>query len=48
MVETVKNAHDKARRLLREHEDQLHKLAAYLLEKETITGEEFMALLSEK
>ena len=48
VVETVKNAHDKARRLLREHEDQLHKLAAYLLEKETITGEEFMALLSEK
>ncbi len=33
VVETVKNAHDKARRLLREHEDQLHKLAAYLLEK---------------
>ena len=48
VVETVKNAHDKARRLLREHEDQLHKLAAYLLEKETITGEEFMALLNEK
>ena len=48
VVETVRNAHDKARRLLREHEDQLHKLAAYLLEKETITGEEFMALLNEK
>ena len=46
VVETVKNAHDKARRLLKEHEDQLHKLAAYLLEKETITGEEFMAMLN--
>ena len=48
VVETVKEAHNKARRLLKENEDQLHRLAAYLLEKETITGEEFMALLSEK
>ncbi|WP_294553341.1 ATP-dependent zinc metalloprotease FtsH [uncultured Pseudoflavonifractor sp.] len=45
VVETVKAAHEKARRLLQAHEDQLHKLAAYLLEKETITGEEFMSLL---
>ena len=48
VVETVKEAHNKARRLLKENEDQLHRLAAYLLERETITGEEFMALLSEK
>ena len=46
MVETVKTAHEKARRLLQEHQDQLHKLAAYLLEKETITGEEFMNMLN--
>ena len=47
VVETVKAAHEKARRILRENEAQLHKLAAHLLEKETITGEEFMALLNE-
>ena len=46
-METVKAAHEKARSLLAQHEPQLHKLAAYLLEKETITGEEFMRLLKE-
>ena len=46
VVETVKSAHEKAASLLREHQDKLHTLAAYLLEKETITGEEFMALLN--
>ena len=45
VVDTVKAAHRKALDLLKEHQDQLHKLAGYLLEKETITGEEFMALL---
>ena len=45
VVEIVKEAHEKARRILRENEPQLHRLAAHLLEKETITGEEFMALL---
>jgi len=28
--------------------DKLHELAKYLLEKETITGEEFMAILTKK
>ncbi len=46
VVEIVKAAHEKARQILRENEAQLHKLAAHLLEKETITGEEFMALLN--
>ena len=45
VVEIVKAAHEKARQILKENEPQLHKLAAYLLEKETVTGEEFMALL---
>ena len=45
VVATVKAAHQKALALLRDHEDQLRKLAGYLLEKETITGEEFMDLL---
>ncbi len=45
VVETVKEAHEKARRILEENESALHRLADYLLEKETITGEEFMNLL---
>ena len=45
VVATVKAAHQKALALLRDHEDQLRKLAGYLLEKETITGQEFMDLL---
>ena len=45
VVETVKTAHEKARKILQENEPKLHELAAYLLEKETITGEEFMQIL---
>ena len=48
VIATVKGAHQKALALLRDHEDQLRKLAGYLLEKETITGEEFMNLLEQK
>ncbi len=47
VVETVKQAHQKALRILRENEDKLHRLAGRLLEQETLTGEEFMALLNE-
>ena len=38
----------KAKVLLLEHERKLHELAKYLYEKETITGEEFMAILNQK
>ena len=48
VVATVKAAHQKALALLRDHEEQLRSLAGYLLEKETITGEEFMKLLAQK
>ncbi len=48
VVEIVKAAHQKAYKILKENEAQLHKLAAYLLEKETITGEEFMSLLNQE
>ena len=46
VVGTVKAAHEKAAGLLRDNQDKLHVLAGYLLEKETITGEEFMAMLN--
>ncbi len=41
----VKNAHAKAVQILTDNIDKLHELAHYLLDKETITGEEFMAIL---
>ena len=48
VVETVRTQHEMARRLLSEHRDKLDALAAYLYEKETITGSEFMAILKGK
>jgi cell division protease FtsH len=41
----IEAAHDKARKILTENIDQLHELAEYLLEKETMSGEEFMNIL---
>ena len=48
VVQTVKDAYDKAMNLLKENETKLHELAKYLYEKETITGEEFMEILERK
>ena len=45
VVELVKAQHEKARKILADNSDKLHQLAKYLYEKETITGEEFMAIL---
>ena len=45
VISLVKTARAKADRILKENEPKLHELAKYLLEKETITGEEFMAIL---
>jgi cell division protease FtsH len=46
VVALVEEARKKADDILREHEEKLHELAAYLLKNETITGEEFMAILN--
>ena len=46
VVAIVKSAREKADRILRENEGKLHQLAAFLLEKETITGKEFMDILN--
>ena len=48
VVDTVKEAYDKAMTLLKENQGKLHELAKYLYEKETITGEEFMGILTRK
>lgn len=44
----IKGAHAKARTILQDNRDKLDVLAQYLLEKETITGEQFMALLQQE
>ena len=46
VLATVKKAHSIAKKILEENRAKLDELAAYLLEKETITGEEFMAILN--
>lgn len=44
----IKEAHAKACTILQDNRDKLDVLAQYLLEKETITGEQFMALLQQE
>lgn len=44
----IKEAHEKARTILQDNRNKLDVLAQYLLEKETITGEQFMALLQQE
>src|SRR5574344_1709518 len=48
VLSIIKEAHDKARQILSENREKLDVLANFLLEKETITGEEFMALLRQE
>ena len=45
VVKIVRTAREKADRILRENEGKLRELSQYLLEKETITGDEFMSIL---
>jgi len=45
VLNIIKSAHNKAIEILKENMTKLHELAKYLLEKETITGEEFMDIL---
>ena len=46
VLDIIKKAHEKAIMILKENIEKLHELAAYLLEKETITGEEFTEILN--
>ena len=46
VIATVKAQYEKAMGILRDHAAKLNELAGYLLEKETITGEEFMNILN--
>ena len=46
VVELVRTQHEKAYKILKDNMGKLHELAKYLFENETITGEEFMKILS--
>ena len=48
VVDLVKGQHQKAIKLLQDNRQKLDEIAKYLYEKETITGDEFMALLNAK
>ncbi len=48
VLKIIKTCHQKAIGILEENKDKLHELTKYLLEKETITGEEFMEILEGK
>ena len=47
VVAVVKQAHEKAVGIIRENMNKLDEIAQFLLEKETITGEEFMEILNQ-
>ena len=48
MVEVIRTQHEKAKKILQENRTKLDELAQYLIEKETITGEEFTAILEKE
>ena len=47
VMEMLKKAYDEAKRLLTENREALDQIAAFLIEKETITGKEFMKIFRE-
>ena len=46
VVNIVKQQYDKATQILKDNAAKLNEISAYLLERETITGEEFMEILN--
>ena len=47
VLHIIKDAHEKAKEMISTHQEIMHKAAAYLTEKETISGEEFMKIVQE-
>jgi len=47
VIHMVQSAHDRAAEILRDNMAKLNQIARYLIERETITGEEFMDILNE-
>lgn len=47
VLEIIKTCHAKARNILEENKEALHKISDFLIEEETITGEQFMKILND-
>lgn len=47
VLQLIKKAHEKARKIIAENMEILHAASTYLLDKETITGEEFMRIVED-
>ena len=47
VLNIIKEAHEKAKRIITENMDIMNRAAAFLIEKETITGDEFMGMVKE-
>lgn len=47
VLNIIKEAHEKAKSIITKHMDIMHKAATFLIEKETITGDEFMKIVKE-
>ena len=47
VMKLLKKSYDEAKRLLSENREVMDKIAAFLIEKETITGKEFMKIFHE-
>ena len=45
VLKVIKTAHEKAKRIIADHMDIVHQAATFLIEKETITGDEFMDIV---
>jgi cell division protease FtsH len=46
VITIIKKAHEKAINILKENQEKMHELAHYLIEKETISGEDFLEILN--
>ena len=47
ILNIIKSCHKKAADILKENTEELHRIAEFLIEKETISGEEFMEILNQ-
>lgn len=47
ILNIIKSCHKKAADILKENTEELHRIAEFLIEKETISGEEFMEFLNQ-
>ena len=47
IIDVIKSSHERAMEILKENSEALNRIAGFLIEKETITGAQFMSILNE-